>query len=255
MKNFKTGFLFCLIIPAIFGCRKFDQAPLPSTELVGSNVYNSNSTAGSAVTGILATMAGSNSVGGGQNGISALAGLSADEFTLYPGAQPLLGQVYQNAQQSTNPSSIWNDCYNFIFQANGAITGISSSPAVSPSLKNQLTGESQFIRAFSYFYLVNLYGDVPLVLTTNYQVNEALARSPQADIYNQITSDLLSAQALLSQNYLTPGGVATLERVRPNISAATALLARVYLFEGKYDSAEFESTNVIGNGMYQLVAT
>lgn len=243
----------CLLFSCcIISCKKFVQVPLPVTQLVAQSVYSSNSTAAAALTGIYQTML-NNSVGGGTNGISALAGLSADEFTLFPGAALLQGEVYTNAQLSTNPPPIWTDLYNLIYQANSAIAGISSSTGMTLAMKQQLTGEAEFIRAFCYFYLVNLYGNVPLPLTPNYQTNTTLARSPKAIVYQQIITDLTSAQKLLGNNYLTPSGGTTSERVRPNLGAATALLARVYLYEGNYQSADTAATTVINSGAYQLV--
>ncbi len=242
---------FCSLAAAV-SCDKLVQVPPPVTSLVGSTVFNSNATAASVVSGIISSMQ-LNSVGGGPDGISAIVGLSADDFMLYPGADPLLQQVYANAQLSSNPPSMWSDLYNVIFQVNTAISGISASSGVTKAMKNQLIGESEFLRAFSYFYLVNLYGDVPLILTGNYQVNEGLGRSPESQVYAQMVADLANAQTLLSASYLTPNGTTTAERVRPNVGAATALLARVYLFEGKYDSAEYEATQVINNSMYGLV--
>ncbi len=241
-----------LLLLIMTGCRKFVQAPLPITELVGSNVFSSNSTATAAVTGIMTTMT-ENSVGGGPTGISALGGLSADEFILYPGATSLQQQVYINEQLSSNPPTIWSDLYNIIYQANAAINGIAGSPGVDSAMRLQLIGESEFLRAFAYFYLVNLYGDCPLVLTGNYQVTRTMGRTPAMDVYAQIAADLSGAQKMLGTNYLTPNGSVTPERVRPNAGAAAALLARVYLYEGKYDSAELEATAVINNSGYQLV--
>jgi len=53
--------------------------------------------------------------------------------------------------------------YNFIFVANSAIEGLNEATALTPAVKQQLMGEAKFVRAFCYFYLINLYGDVPLV--------------------------------------------------------------------------------------------
>jgi len=186
-------------------------------------------------------------------GVSALVGLSADDFTLYPAAQLLQQQVYLNAQVGINPPGIWADLYNVIYQTNSAISGISSSSAISTDTKQQLLGECEVMRAFCYFYLVNLYGDVPLILAPDYQTSEKFSRTASTEVYRQIIIDLVNAKSSLSQNYLTPGGAVTSERVRPNVAVATALLARVYLYIGSYDSAEIEATAVINNTQFSLV--
>jgi hypothetical protein len=234
-------------------CTKFIQIPPPTTALVGVSVYSTNSTAAAALNGIYLTMA-NNSVGGGSHGLSALLGLSADEFNLYPGtADGILNQAYANALQSVDDVSFWRDLYNGIYNANSAIEGITSSSGVTSSMKQQLTGEAKFIRAFCNFYLVNIYGDVPLVTTTNYKTNASIARTPLAEVYHQIIADLKDAQNLLSENYLNPDGSVSQERVRPNKGTATALLARAYLYQQKWDSAEVEATSVINNTNYSLL--
>lgn len=247
--------IYILSIGILAGCRKFVHAPVPATSLTGQTVYNSNATAAGAVSGLYLTMEG-NSIGGGTHGIPALLGLSSDEFQLFPGtSDALLVQVYTNEQISTAGALPlqWSNIYNCIYQANSAIDGISSAPGVTASMKAQLIGESEVVRAFCYFYLINMYGGVPLITTTNYKVNEALGRSSVVEVYASIVSDLVDAQTRLGSDYLTPSGSVTPERVRPNSEVATALLARVYLFEGKWDSAELESSIVIGNSNYALV--
>jgi starch-binding outer membrane protein, SusD/RagB family len=113
------------------------------------------------------------------------------------------------------------------------------------------------MRAFFYFYLVNLYGDVPLVTTTDYATNTVLSRTPKAQVYQQIIKDLQDAEGLLSTDYLDGKLLkysGTAERVRPTKWAAAALLARAYLYNGNltgdasnYVNAETQATSVISN--------
>jgi hypothetical protein len=247
--------IYFLAFGALFlsACNKFVEVPSPATELIGTSVYNSNSTAGAAVSGIYLTMA-SNSIGGSiQNyGISAILGLSADEFNSVSNQDVILTQSYSNSLTANSPPPEWDDLYNCIYQANSAIEGVSSSTELDSSLKQQLIGEAKFIRAFCHFYLVNIYGDVPIVTSPNYQSNKTIARSPQTEVYRQIVNDLNEARDLLSDNFSTASGASTTERVRPNRGAATALLARVYLYQKKWDSADAMSTILIGNPNYQL---
>jgi hypothetical protein len=233
-------------------CKKFVQVSPPITELVQTSVYSTNATASAAVTGIYLTMA-SNTIGGGSHGISALTGLSADELSLYPGStDAVLNQTYSNSLVSSTIVYIWPSLYNCIYQANSAIEGIEGSSGLSSAMSAQLTGESEFIRAFCFFYLTNLYGDVPLETTANYKVNEILARTPKSQVYQQIISDLTNAQNLLSDNYVSPDGSESSERVRPNKFAALALLARAYLYEDNWDSAAMAATEVINSIQYTL---
>jgi len=99
-----------------------------------------------------------------------------------------------------------------------------------------------------YFTLINLYGNVPLVTSSNYTINAGLAASSQDSAYHQIISDLVQAKGLLCDGYVGPDALtSTAERLRPNKWAAMALLSRTYLYHKNYDSAELEASAVINN--------
>jgi starch-binding outer membrane protein, SusD/RagB family len=240
-----------LLAISVWGCTKFVQVAPPNSELVGTTVYSSDATAEAGVTGIYAAMQ-TGPVGGGPNGISISAGLSADEITLVPNSGALLGQLYTNALLSTNAPGFWYSFYNYLYQANYAMEGINSSTGMTAATKTRLTAECKFIRAFCLFYLTDFYGDAPVVTSSNYVANEVLAKTPQAQVYQQIISDLLSAQGVLSDTYSAPDGSQTTQRLRPNQNTVTALLARVYLYEQKWDSAAIEASQVISDGQYNL---
>jgi hypothetical protein len=63
--------------------------------------------------------------------------------------------------------------------ATAVLEDLPSSTGVDEGIKKQLLAEMKFMRAFFYFYLVNLFGDVPLTTTTDYRVNRVLARTPK----------------------------------------------------------------------------
>ncbi len=127
---------------------------------------------------------------------------------------------------------------------------------MTQQVKSQLIGEALFLRGFFYFYLINLYGDVPLVTTTDYKINSSLARSSKDDVYKQVFQDLEQAKNLLSDRYLDESlKVYTdfAERVRPSKWAAAAIAARAYLFAGDYSNAEKNATVLINNNeLFQL---
>ncbi|MBS1500588.1 MAG: RagB/SusD family nutrient uptake outer membrane protein [Bacteroidetes bacterium] len=149
----------------------------------------------------------------------------------------------------------WTDFYSKLYVVNLALERLTNSKTLTPAVKQQLMGEAKFLRAFFYFYLTNLYGDVPLTTSSDYTVNAVLARSSQTLIYQQIVADLISAQSLLSNGYVAADGQTnTTERVRPNKWAATALLARAYLSTGDWADAIKQATAIINNSAeYSLV--
>jgi hypothetical protein len=232
------------------GCKKLVEVPPPLTSTNANIVYGTDVNAIAVLNGIYTTMS-RELLPGGLHSLSFYPGLSADELTLFQGAtDPMALGYYQNTLTAINSPGIWKTLYssNYIFAANAAIEGLTASTTLTPEIKQQLLGEARFFRAFCYFYLVNLYGNVPLVLSTDYKENSSIPRSSASDVYTQIVLDLKTAQSLLNTNYLDatllrPG----IDRVVPNKWAATAVLARTYLYMNNFAEAENEASSIIGN--------
>ncbi len=95
---------------------------------------------------------------------------------------------------------------------------------------------------------MNLFGDVPLVLSTDYSVNSGLSRTSDDQVYLQIIEDLRESIDLLSEQFLDGALLQYIdvpERLRPTKWAARALLSRVYLYTGDFVNAEIESSLII----------
>jgi hypothetical protein len=234
--------------PAInFSCKKLIEIDAPRDQLTAVTVFSSDNTATAAMVGLYSQLMNLNN-NFGNSATSIYAGLSADE--IYNTATSSEVQQFRlNTLASTNAtmrSIFWQRVYGYIYQDNAIIEGLNTSTTINPSLKKQLLGEAKFMRAFFYFYLVNLFGDVPLQLSTDYRINAVMPRSDAASVKAQITSDLLDAQQLLAANYPSAGPV------RPNKWAATALLSRVYLFNKEWANAEAQATAVISSGSYSI---
>lgn len=242
---------FAVLTCVISSCKKFVQVGPPNYEIVSASVFNNPNTVTSALLGIYLDM-----VSNQDSWILAQdQGLMADELTTYS-TDPTQLQYYTNSMIASNNPGDWYDGYSYIYQANALIEGLQNNGNINPAIAQQVTGEALFIRAFWLFYLTNMYGDIPLVTTTNYATNQTLSKSSQALVYIQIISDLKKAQSLLNVNYVDATDTASgMDRIRPNVSVATAFLARVYLYTQKYDSALIEANLVIGNPMYRLCAT
>jgi len=246
--------IFFFLLPVFFGCRKFVTVPSPVTSINGGNVYTADQTATAVLTGIYAQLSNSGGISSlGADATSVFAGLSADEFSFYGGASVNFLQEYQyytNSLISNTPGSDgqWGATYPLIYTVNAAIAGLNASTTLTSAVKQQLLGEAYFMRAFFYFYLVNEYGAVPLVLTTTYTTNALLPRASKALVWQQVIADLKVAEAQLSSNFLDVTLLASSpERVRPSKWAAAALLARAYLYTQDYPDAEKESTELISN--------
>lgn len=243
------GIIACLFFS---GCKKFIDISDPVDQIASGYVYKSNETANAAMTGIYSRMfTGENS---SPYYICALTGLYADELS---NNNPAFESIYSDKidpAAGNESNNLWKECYKLIYYANSVLEGCDKSGSLDGAVKSRLMGEALFIRAYWNFYLVNLYGDIPLAVSTDYTVNSKLVRKPVAEVYQQIITDLKTAQSYLDEQYFSAAGVMTeSERIRPNKGAATALLARVYLYTGDYVSAEEQSSLLIGNnGQYAL---
>ena len=256
MNNIRISILTLIFVIIVFcSCKKLVEVDGPSTSVSSKNLYNNDATAIGAITSLYINLSNGIPVNPQElSGLSGIAGLSADELEYYSGAgSQNLAVYYQNDLNSLNVSSdFWGATYQRLYVVNEALEGLGASSGLTPMVKQHLLGEAYFMRAFYYFYLVNLYGDVPLVLNTDYTINAVIKRSAKAEVYNQIVKDLQQAQSLLSEGFLKGDGInlypsGSEERVRPNKWAATALLARVYLFMGQWANAETQASSVLTN--------
>lgn len=258
----KNKFLWALLLfVCLSSCKKYVDVDPPVTQIVGSVVFNNNVSAAAAMSGVYDQMIrGSGQFSSGTASISLECGMMADEFKNYYSSSIPYSQFYSNALTSssatgTSNNYFWLELYSEIHACNAVTEGLAKSTGVTPAIGKELTGEAKFMRAFLHFYAVNLYGDVPLVLTSDYLTNNTISRTPKVQVYRQIIQDLKDAQIALSDNFVDASGLTTIERIRPNKGAATALLARVYLYFGDlsnhdatmYKSAEDQATAVINN--------
>ena len=122
--------------------------------------------------------------------------------------------------------NIWKRYYEGISRANDVIHRLGDG--VSEEVKTEVVAEAKFLRAYYYFHLVNIFGEIPLKITPAYTTADLqVPVSPVPDIFSQIEKDLNDAAEALSPSSGSMSGRATQ-------GAAYGLLAKVYLFQGKY---------------------
>lgn len=238
---------FVMSISSLTACKKFVDINPPATQIYSEALFNDKDAIVSAVSGLYSQMASqTNTIPAG--GLSLYGSLSSDELINTIGNAEL--DVFsQNSLSAGNESvtygRLWKPSYSMIYHANKILEGLALSH-ISTSIKNQLSGEALVIRSLNYFYLTSLFGDVPLILNTDFEYNSKQPRVASSIIYDQIIEDLQKAVNLLSPEYPSSG------RVRVNKYAAHALLARVYLFAGSPEKALSHADTVINNGGYAL---
>lgn len=141
----------------------------------------------------------------------------------------------------------WTRFYSWVFKANVIIDraerdGISWTPEE----KDQIVAEAKFLRAFAYHFLVNCWGDVPLVLTETTSPKFDYTRTPKEDVLKQCIADLESAVNYMITVDKQPGG-------RAPRAAAYHLLSEIYITVGEYQKAIDAASHVINDPNYHLM--
>lgn len=133
----------------------------------------------------------------------------------------ILGLSYNGDNVFVN--NWWNGPYSLIAQANLVLQKVPGVPAMDEAVKKKYLGEASFLRAWAYFYLVRLYGDVPLITEPVDGTSPQLypSRTPVAAVYDAIVADLISAEA---------SGLDMADQTgHASMGAVKSLLAEVYL--------------------------
>jgi hypothetical protein len=241
-------------------CKKMVTIDNPINSITTSQVFSTDALATASMAGIYTTMINGTSLL--NNGVfssfatgmtTLVTGYSSDELVPYG----ITNMYATNTLTSTNAvygTVAWTSLYKTIYGTNAVIDGIAASTSgnLHQDIRTELTAEAKFVRAFSYSYLISFFGDVPLVLTVDFNQTARMARTPKAQVYQQVIQDLKDAQAALPADYTYGQG----ERIIPNKWAATALLARVYLYMGDYVNAAEQANAVIKNtAQFNLVTS
>jgi hypothetical protein len=144
-------------------------------------------------------------------------------------------------------NGFWTDTYRTINRSNAVLDHVPGI-TMDQTLRDRVLGEAHFLRALSYFNLVRLFGDVPLLdheVTSLTSVE--IPRTPAADVYTLIIGDLQTAMATLPASY------SGADVGRATAGAARALLAKVYLTQKNWASASQAAGQVMSSGTYGLL--
>ncbi|WP_461532634.1 RagB/SusD family nutrient uptake outer membrane protein [Sinomicrobium sp.] len=249
-KIYTIGIVTFLFLCGLQSCKEFVDIDSPNFQMVTDDVYSKEETTIAAVKGIYNQLYEANFSTYGVSLLGAMSGdlLFARTDTYLPFNQHELFSI--NTTDATFNQNIWSSAYNIIYMANRALEGLENA-SVSKELRQELRGQVLFIRAFTYFYLTNLYGEVPLLLTSDYHLNAVAPRNPVEEVWQQIERDLDEAITLLQEATEYTNG----ERYYVNRTVVEALRARVYLYREDWVNAEIFSTEVIDRtDVYDLVA-
>lgn len=253
MKNITNKIrLFSCILFIVFvstSCEDFLEED-PKDRVAITNYYETEDDAISAVNSIYAWLGSYDLAFGNTAGIYhstfwVTAGLASDEMNNNQVGQPQLDQLATFGYNSENAAvlEMWQIHYKAINTANIAIGRIPDID-MDLNLKDRLVNEAKFLRGLLYFNLVRMFGNVPLLTQETEPLNPESV--PSEDIYTQIILDLEAAEAL-PISYPKGNGLG-----RATSGAAKALLAKVYLTQGKYQDCVNKAKEVITSNHYDL---
>lgn len=255
-----TGACLCLLLIVEAGCAKWlEKEDVDPSNLSPATYYTIPAHADAA---IAAAYAQTRFINGG-------AGIFANNFSML---EMVTGTAKTETGQNTDLNNLiglsyngdnvfvnnwWNGAYSVIAQCNLVLDRVPGINPMDAAQKKRILGEAQFLRAWAYFYLVRLYGDVPLLLKPVDGASPDLypARTARETVFNQVVTDLTAAEG---------SGLSWADYTgRASLGAVKALLAEVYLtMAGQplnkgasyYQMAAAKAAEIISNGSFSLFA-
>lgn len=242
MKNFIKTFALLSGIAFLSACSKFvDYDPVEDYQITADVYFTTPDDYQKMVVGtysplqwmwanvVIGDVASDNSVSGGENATDQIGFQQIDDYQIVPNNDYL--------------TEAWKSCYEGINRANYLEE---NKAKLNFTGKDALYGEVYFLRAYYYFELVRMFGDVPLFTEKRLTASDSrqLQRAPKADVYKQVEADLNAAIAVLPATNPQKGRITK--------HAAQALLGKVLLYQGKFEQSAAMLENVIA-GPFSLV--
>ncbi len=238
--------LFVIALMPLGSCTKFLTEDLKG-EFSSDTYYKNETQAIQAINGVYNAITFTRP----ENDIWVFGDVASDDAVKggNPGDQAEITYIDEFTANHTNGIifNYWQFAYESISRANNVIANVPTVP-MDEVRKNRIVGEAKFIRAYTYFNLVNVFGPVPLKLLP--PVTQAAIQVPLSDvgtIYQQIEKDLTDAVAVLPVSYTTP------DVGRVTKGAAIGMLGKVSLFQGKWAAALGFFQQLDNLGIYGLL--
>lgn len=244
MKYLKCTLLLALMV-FVASCEDDFLEPVPSSVISSANYYTSPEQVETAVFNIYDGIQGVNSTSPNDNHALQyefyLTEMRSDN-TRTKASEGEAAQFENYTVEATNGivADYYQSFYNVIFRANVVLENLEAAGSMAAKLE----AEAKFLRAYAYYNLVNLFGDLPLVTSTISPENKEVAftRKPVSEVHQLIVDDLNTAI----------DGLDNSSRFRASKGAAQALMAKVQLKLGNYLEAQQLCEAIVGSGDYAL---
>jgi len=251
MKNItiKNTILILVLFLSITSCEKMVEVDLPINQLTADQVFESTSTAEGALSALYAEMQSFSIIAGGATGSGGLLGSYTDDldgYDIYSNNASM--DLFNNIQNPSNTTVklVWGNSYRQIYMANAIIEGLDKSTAISEKDKNRIKGEAIFIRSLIYYYLTEIFGDIPYITSTDYNVNQSISKVNQNEILQRVSQDLSTATPLVDIDYRNA------ERIYVNRKTLDLLSSLVYMRLKQWNQAEGLLNGIINSPLYSF---
>ncbi|MBL1410995.1 RagB/SusD family nutrient uptake outer membrane protein [Sphingobacterium faecale] len=248
MNKYIQFYIGTLLLILFASCETIVEVGLPDNKIQAETVFEDINTARSVLAGAYTNLRDQSLLSGERNSVGYLLSLYTDELAISydPQGTSVIFDIHNNTLLPINDrvQSIWTSSYSHIYVINSLILGLEHSEKLPVSEKSSLLGESYLLRSLYYYYLTNLFGDIPLVTTLDYQINTKIKKTKHIDVLKFVEEDLLKSLELLKYEYRNA------ERVFPNKAVVELMLAKTYLLMNRNEEAATVSKKVIDNPLY-----
>ena len=229
---------------ALSACEEYLEIPLPTNAITSESVFVSKGTIDQYQNGMYVSFSSFQSTSNTHL-------IEAYSDNVYNPSLVGSNLMMTGLQQPPylDAANIWTPGYAAIFKSNLMLEGLPTATVLDKATRDSYLGAAFTMRAASYYYLVQAFGDVPLTTTSEVAANEKAPRTPAAEVYAQVLSDLDEAIALLPET-----GKGDERRIDTKY-VPLALSARVYTTLGRWPEAQAAADMVITSAKYQLLTT
>ena len=175
--------------------------------------------------------------------------LRSDAFNVRPyGTNTAMSTFQGEAGVARWATELWQEAYKCIYRANEVLANVNEDNVSDAAQRKGFIGQAHFMRAFSYWYLVNLYGRVPIVTSVPTTTEDFFPDQSEASVvWGQVIDDLTDAIDLLPDSWPSD------DAGRPTSGSALALRGKSYLYQNNLPLAEADFKSVINSGNYSLL--
>jgi hypothetical protein len=216
MKKIKYTILLLLVLNAV-ACKDYLETT-PKDFITPENYYTTESDLNNALNGVYDSFAQDGTYG--RQLVIELAQGTDEGFRKRTPTTDIFVHKYNHNASDATVLACWKQLYDGINRANLLLANI-NKPVMDETKRNEIKGQALFLRAYSYFLLVSLWGDIPLILEPTVSAdNVNHARTSSLEVYTKILADMTEAEGQVGV-FTHPGRISK--------TAIEGILARVCL--------------------------